>query len=62
MLRKKGAVGINTWAEKKVHSLRVIAGTLVNTEYRRKYIKPEKTDNHPKSDSAKQIIKNLLSN
>ena len=38
VLRKKGAAGISTWAGKKAHSLRVIAGTLVHTEYRHKEI------------------------
>ena len=47
VLREKGAAGINTWAEKKAHSLRVIAGLLVHTKCRRKYTKPEKRDNPP---------------
>ena len=44
VLKEKGAAGINTWTEKKAHSLRAIAGTLVHTEYKRKYMKPEKSD------------------
>ena len=58
-LREKGAAGINTWAEKKAHSLRVIAGTLVHTECRRKYTKPEKRDNPPKTNSAKRLTRLL---
>ena len=57
VLREKGAAGIKTWAEKKAHSLRVTAGTLVHTECRRKYIKPEKRDNPPKIDSAKRLTR-----
>ena len=57
VLREIGAAGINTWAGKKAHSLRVIAGTLVHTECRRKYTKPEKRDNPPKTDSAKQLTR-----
>ena len=55
VLREKWAAGIKTWAEKKAHSLRVIAGTLVHTECRRKYTKPEKRDNPPKTNSAKRL-------
>ena len=50
VLIEKGAAAINTQAEKKAHSLRVIAGILVRTECRRKYTKPEKRDNLPKID------------
>ena len=57
VLREKGAAGINTWAEKKAHSVRVIAGTLVHTECRRKYTKPEKRDNPSKSDSARRLTR-----
>ena len=57
VLREKGTASINTWAEKKAHSLRVTAGTLVHTECRRKYTKPEKRDNPPKSDSAKRLTR-----
>ena len=57
VLREKGAAGINAWAEKKAHFLRVIAGTLVHTECRRKYTKPEKRENPPKTDSAKQLTR-----
>ena len=57
VLREKRATGINTWAEKKAHSLRVIAITLVYTECRRKYTKPEKRHNPPKTDSAKQLTR-----
>ena len=56
-LREKEAVGINTWAEKKAYSLWVIAGTLVHTECRRKYTKPEKRDTPPKTDSAKRLTR-----
>ena len=57
VLREKRAAGINTWAEKKAQSLQVIAGTLVYTECRRKYTKPEKRDDPPKTDSAKQLTR-----
>ena len=57
VLREKGAAGINTWAETKAHSLRVTAATLVHTECRRKYTKPEKRDNPPKIDSAKRLTR-----
>ena len=40
-LRDKGTAGINTWAEKQGPPLRVVAGTVVHTECRRKYTKPE---------------------
>ena len=53
-MKEKGTAAINILAEKKAHSLRVIAGTLVYTECRRKYTKPERRDNPPKTDSAKQ--------
>ena len=53
VLREKGAAGINTWA----HSLRVIAGTPVHTECRRKHTRPEKRDNPPKTDSAKRLTR-----
>ena len=56
-LREKGAAGINTWAEKKAHSLRVVPGTLVHTECRREYTKLEKRDNPPKTDSAKRLTR-----
>ena len=56
-LGNKGAAGVNTWADKKGHSLGVIAGTLVHTECRRKYAKPEKSDFSPKADSAKRLTK-----
>ena len=57
VLREKRAAGINTWAEKKAHPLQVIAGTLVYTECRRKYTKPEKRDDPPKTDSAKRLTR-----
>ena len=57
VLREKGATGINTWAEKKAHFLRVIAGTLVHTECKRKYTKPEKREKLPKTDSAKRLTR-----
>ena len=44
MFRDKGVAGIYTKAEKKGHSLQVVAGTLVHAECRRKYMKPEKSD------------------
>ena len=57
MLRGKQAAGINTWAEKKAHSLRVVAGTVLHTECRRIYTKLEKRDNPPKTDSAKRLTR-----
>ena len=57
VLRDSGVSGINTGAEKKAHSLQVIVGTLVHTECRKKYIKPEKSDVNTKADSAKQLIR-----
>ena len=56
VLRKKGTTSINTWAEKKGHSLPVIAGTLLHTECIRKYAKPKTIDIPPKADSAKRLI------
>ena len=51
-LRVRGAAGINAWAEKKGQSLRVVSGTVVHTECRRKYTKPEKSDAPSKADTG----------
>ena len=51
-LRGKGAAGINVWAEKKGQSLRVVSGTVVYTERRRKYTEPEKSDAPSKADTG----------
>ena len=44
-------------AEKKGHSLRVIAETLVHTACRRKYAKPEKSEASPKADSVQRLTR-----
>ena len=57
LLRDKGSAGINTQAQKKDHSLRVIAGTLVLTKRKRKYTKVENSNNPPKADSAMHLTR-----
>ena len=59
VLRNKGAASINTWTEKKGHCLQVIAGTLVQTECIKKYIKSKASNVPPQADSEKRL--NILS-
>lgn len=57
VLRNKEAASINTWAEKKGHSLGVVAGTLAQTECIRIYTKSKTIDVPPQVDSAKRLTR-----